>query len=151
MHGKDTSSIIPIKRKVADLEVILGSLMCLYIKAKRYHFNVTGPTFYGDHKTYDKIADGALEWYDVIGERMRALMIPVCACPERHAEVSVIAGGIPTSAPADAMCGDMLSSLQVLSDTCNIGKFEGGPTTENIIQEVDAFLGKSIYFVRSSM
>lgn len=142
----------PVKTTAPDLEVILGSLMCLYIKAKRYHFNVTGPTFHGDHVTFDGIADGALEWYDVIGERMRALDIPVCACPARHAEVAVFdTMGVPTDAPAKAMLAEMLHSLERLSTACNSGKFEGGPTTENILQEVDAFVGKQMYFVRSSM
>lgn len=133
------------------LACMLNSLMALYMKAKHYHFNTTGPNFHGDHVTYDGIAEGALEWFDVVGERMRALNIPATVTLESLMNHSRIPASVPAEADAKAMLGEMMRTLMIMSDMCNSGDFEGGSTTENIIQEIDAFIGKQLYFVRSSM
>lgn len=134
-----------------SLNCMLNTLQALYMKAKHYHFNTTGPNFHGDHVTYDGIAAGALEWFDVIGERMRALNMPATVTLESLMNHSALPASVPAEAEARAMLSEMLRSLTFVSEMCNTGSYEGGPTTENIIQEIDAFIGKQMYFIRSSM
>ena len=128
------------------LEVIFSSMLPLYQLAKQCHFNVTGPSFYGDHKTYDGIADVAIDWFDILGERMRALQIPVSVSGE---------GGLVTvpsvSHDADNLLKVMLGALENVSGYINANVDNVDNTTSNMLQELDAALGKQAYFVRSSM
>lgn len=141
----------PIKRTETNpLEVITASTLMLYMTAKTYHLNVTGPTFYGDHKTYDGIAEMAIEWYDTLAERMRALELVVPSTPSWVLETSIVGEGTP-SLGADGMLEAMLTNLETFSRYINNNLKNFDPTTQNMAQELDAQLGKFTYFIRSSM
>lgn len=139
-----------IKTQDNPLEVLTANMVALQMQAKMFHLNVTGPRFYGDHKTYDGIYEMADDWFDTLAERMRALEMPVCVCPAWVLTHSLIEGGSETDS-AEAMATSMVSSLEILSEHIN-EKFDGfDDTTLNIIQELDAEIGKQLYFVRSSL
>ncbi|MGL5016377.1 MAG: hypothetical protein ACRC6V_19180 [Bacteroidales bacterium] len=140
-------------RKPQDcpLEVLTANMVALQMQAKMFHLNVTGPRFYGDHKTYDGIYEVADEWFDILAERMRALEMPVCVCPAWVLTHTLIEGGAGEEDTADAMARTMMSSLEIISEHIN-EKFDNfDDTTLNIVQELDAELGKHLYFVRSSL
>lgn len=137
------------KPRSNPLEVAFASVYILYAQAKEYHFNVTGPTFYGDHKTYDGIADFAIEWFDMLGERMKALEIPVTVCPDHLLSISCFKKPEDASS-AKAMNAGMLQSLECISEFLNSIEDGVDNTTSNMLQELDAVVGKYIYFVRSS-
>ena len=140
-------------RKPQDcpLEVLTANMVALQMQAKMFHLNVTGPRFYGDHKTYDGIYEVADEWFDILAERMRALEMPVCVCPAWVLTHTLIEGGAGEEDTADAMARTMMSSLEIISEHIN-EKFDNfDDTTLNIVQELDAELGKHLYFVRSSI
>lgn len=137
--------------KANALEVITLNTMALYLQAKMFHLNVTGPRFYGDHKTYDGIADVGMEYFDILAERMRALDMTVCSCPKMVAKVSVMDDGADEDSSAEEMAKTMLASLEEFSELVQAA-FDGtDATTSNLLQELDAALGKQIYFVRSSL
>lgn len=55
------------------IEVLGGRLVDvsdLYFQAKTAHWNVKGPNFIALHKLFDKVAEGAAEWTDLIAERI---------------------------------------------------------------------------------
>ena len=137
--------------KTNALEVITLNTMALYLQAKLFHLNVTGPRFYGDHKTYDGIADVGIEYFDVLAERMRALDMTVPSSPEAVAKVSVMDDGADEDSSADEMVKTMLSSLEEFSELVQAAFEATDATTSNLLQELDAALGKQIYFVRSSI
>lgn len=137
--------------KAKVLEVVTANMLSLYMKAKCFHLNVTGPRFYGDHKTYDGIADVALEWFDVLAERMRALDEEVESSPKWAISLSVMADTAKSTSDAESMAEDMLAGLEAISEYINAKLNEADNTTQNILQEVDAALGKQMYFVRSSL
>lgn len=139
------------KPQDCPLEVLTANMVALQMQAKMFHLNVTGPRFYGDHKTYDGIYEVADSWFDILAERMRALEMPVCVCPAWVLTHSLIEGGAGEGDSAEAMARTMVSSLEVLSEHIN-EKFDAfDDTTLNIVQELDAELGKQLYFVRSSL
>ena len=51
----------------------LADLTDLYLQAKQAHWNVKGPNFVGLHDLFDRVADAAREYVDLIAERGVAL------------------------------------------------------------------------------
>lgn len=139
------------KPQATPLEVITANMLCLYMKAKLFHLNASGEGFYGAHKTFDGIADLGVDWFDTLAERMRALQIPVCVCPSWANEHSLLEEETGYDSEIDEMFESMTSDLEVLSNYINahIKSYDG--TTGNMLQELDAELGKQAYFTRSSI
>lgn len=133
------------------LEVLTANMVALQMQAKLFHLNVTGPRFYGDHKTYDGIYEVADDYFDILAERMRALQMPVPVCPQWAMTYSVLDDSADESSSAELMAKSMLKSLENI--IAHIQWMDGkvDPTTLNIAQELDAELGKQAYFVRSSI
>lgn len=140
------------KKVAVTLPALVGNLTLLYIKAKNYHWNTSGPSFYGDHHTFDGIQEGALDWVDTIGERIRALQEPICACAGAYLEDSWFPEGDFTL-DAEGMKSDMVKTLDCISshlmDMIKGGEFDD--VTSNILQDLCAFIDKQNYFVRSSL
>lgn len=141
------------KAKSADnlLEVLTANMVALQMQAKMFHLNVTGPRFYGDHKTYDGIYEVADSYFDTLAERMRALQQPVCVCPQWVMTYSLLDDSADEGSGAELMAKSMLKSLENLSAHIQWMDGKVDPTTLNIVQELDAELGKQSYFVRSSI
>ena len=134
------------------LEVLTANMVALQMQAKMFHLNVTGPRFYGDHKTYDGIYEVADDWFDILAERMRALEQKVCVCPAWVLTHSLIDNpAVDESSDATAMALTMSSTLTTLSSFINRSLDEFDETTISIVQDLDAELGKQLYFVRSSI
>lgn len=134
------------------LQALVGNLTLLYIKAKNYHWNVSGPEFYGLHRTFDGVQEGTLEWVDTIGERMRALQKPVCACAGLYLKDAWFAEGDHTDSAGD-MKQDMTNTLEAISHKLMdmISGKACDEVTLNILQDLCAFIDKQAYFVRSGI
>ncbi len=69
-----TTVLNEVKVEISELmKEILADEFVLYTKARNYHWNVTGPHFYGLHGAFEKIYDELAEDIDVIAERIRVL------------------------------------------------------------------------------
>lgn len=132
------------------LEVITANCLNLYLKAKLFHLNVTGPTFYGDHHTYDGIASVGTEWFDVFAERMRTFDKCVHPSPKWLIDNKLFDDGCDVEDSGE-MLEQMLETLEDFSAYINANLDDLDKTTQNMVQEFDAAIGKNIYFVRSSM
>ncbi|UIW10538.1 DNA-binding protein [Aeromonas phage BUCT695] len=141
------------KRKAGvTLQDILGNLVLLYVKAKDYHWNVTGPEFKPLHETFDGIQEEALEWADVIGERMRALGIHTCSRTDAFRE-SAWFDEAACGINAEGMKKDMASTLKTISGKLMEAIQSGNhnEVTSNILQDLCAHIDKRFYFVNSSI
>lgn len=146
------SSKVKSSSKNDPLEVLTATMVALQMKAKLFHLNVTGPRFYGDHKTYDGIYAVADEWFDTLAERMRTLEEPVCVCPEWVMTLGLLDSvGANEGSTAEEMIRSMLSILETISDYINDNLDDFDPTTVSIVQDLDAELGRQVYFIRSSI
>ncbi len=69
-----TTVLNEVKVEISELmKEILADEFVLYTKARNYHWNVTGPHFYGLHGAFEKIYDELAEDIDAIAERIRVL------------------------------------------------------------------------------
>ena len=68
-----THNTLPEHTRSEVIEVLSGRLVDvsdLYFQAKTAHWNVKGPNFIALHKLFDKLAECAAEWTDLIAERI---------------------------------------------------------------------------------
>ncbi|MGL5579783.1 MAG: ferritin-like domain-containing protein, partial [Cetobacterium sp.] len=105
------------------LPMVSASLLDLYVLSKKYHLHVTGPTFYGDHKTYDGIAEVSLEWFDTVAEYMRGRGESVPCDPDEVRSFSHIS--FDTVDDARSMLQSMQANLQCLI-SCMQKSYESG-------------------------
>ena len=138
--------------KVDSLQSITGNLELLYIKAKDFHWNVTGPEFRPLHLTFDGIQETALEWADTMAERMRALDIKVVATAARYLKDAWFPEAKPNMT-ADEMKHDMVLTLKCISahlqDCIRSKVFD--EVTSNQLQDLCHQIDKHNYFVKSSI
>lgn len=59
------------------LAVLLNDAMALATDAKQLHWNVKGPNFSGLHELFDKIHASAIEYADLLGERLAQFGKPI--------------------------------------------------------------------------
>lgn len=55
------------------LNLLLADEYVLYVKTRNYHWNVTGPGFYGLHRLFEEQYERIAKVFDDIAERTRAL------------------------------------------------------------------------------
>lgn len=133
------------------LQDVVANLELLYVKAKNFHWNVEGSSFYSLHHTFDGVQEVALDWADTIAERARALEIKIDArmstflkqawFPEAQEGMS-----------SWSMIDDMVLTLTcICAHLCKaIEKHTFDPVTENMLQDLAAQIDKQLYFVRSN-
>lgn len=69
-----TTVLNEAKVEISELmKEVLADQFVLYTKARNYHWNVTGPQFYGLHGAFEKIYDELAEDIDNVAERIRVL------------------------------------------------------------------------------
>lgn len=75
MLYETSNDLAPTTRQSA-IEMLnehLADAIDLHVQAKQAHWNIKGPNFVGLHKLFDKVADQAGEYADLIAERAVAL------------------------------------------------------------------------------
>jgi starvation-inducible DNA-binding protein len=68
-----THNTLPEDTRTQVIELLAGRLVDvsdLYFQAKTAHWNVKGANFIALHKLFDKVAECAAEWTDLIAERI---------------------------------------------------------------------------------
>jgi len=55
------------------LNELLADMHVLYVKARNYHWNITGDQFFVLHAEFEKLYDGLAEDIDAVAERIRAI------------------------------------------------------------------------------
>ena len=72
-HTKNTLAEAVRAQSVALLNRHLAAAVDLKTQAKQAHWNVKGPNFIALHELFDKVADAADEFADLVAERVTAL------------------------------------------------------------------------------
>lgn len=131
---------------------VQANLELLHIKAKNYHWNVSGAGFQGVHGMFDELEDYARETGDQVAERMRYHCIKVDATASSYLGCAWFREG-NADLDMDGMLSDMCMTLMCIiekmdefdSDLCTY------PVDQSMLQEINEGLGKFCYFVKSNM
>lgn len=140
---------------VPTLQELLGNLELLYVKAKNFHWNVHGVNFRSNHLMFDGIQEVALEWADLIAERMRAIGEPVDARSCRFIKDAWFPEVEQSTLDENGMVKDMALTLTCMCEhICDMicsPQFTADPITQNKLQDLGHEIDKQFYFVSSSM
>lgn len=136
-------------------EQILGDLNAnlelLYIKAKNFHWNVSGVGFQGVHETFDKIQEYAVDQADRIAERMRYYSFPVCACASVFLQKAWFPEG-DLSLDQEGMLTDMMNTLQCIHDhILRDLPVVSCPVSQNMMQDICEGIDRFNYFIKGNM
>src|SRR5258707_14235270 len=74
--GIETKNSLPQSIRLQSVGLLnrnLASAIDLERQAKQAHWNVKGPNFIALHELFDKVAEGAEEFIDLLAERVTAL------------------------------------------------------------------------------
>ena len=72
------------------MKEVLSDQFVLYVKARNYHWNVTGPQFFGLHAEFENIYDGLAEDIDKVAERIRTLGLKAPGTMKEFWELSTL-------------------------------------------------------------
>ncbi|MFH1195845.1 MAG: DNA starvation/stationary phase protection protein [bacterium] len=101
------------------MKEILADQFVLYTKARNYHWNVTGPQFYGLHAAFENIYDGLADDIDSIAERIRVLGVKAPGTMAEFLELSSLKE-VPGEHPEQfVMVQNILDDFEVI-----IGKLD---------------------------
>ena len=117
-----TTSNKQFNTQTADLlKSILADQFLLYSKSRNYHWNVTGPNFYGLHAVFEKIYDELAEDVDSIAERIRAIGFKTPGTLKEFLELTSI-NEEPGEYPAQsAMVQNIINDFETLIEKMKSG------------------------------
>lgn len=143
------------RKTVSDgLIRVLADTTILYLKARNYHWNVTGPCFLQLHKFFEEIYEELEEGADIIAERIRALGFNA---PASFAEyVSISAVKEETNSPKAL---DMIRQLTLdhellirrSKDVMETADSVSDPATSDLMVERIRSLSKYAWMLRSHL
>jgi starvation-inducible DNA-binding protein len=117
-----TTSNKQFNTQTADLlKSVLADQFLLYSKSRNYHWNVTGPNFYGLHAVFEKIYDELAEDVDSIAERIRAIGFKTPGTLKEFLELTSIneePGEYPTQS---AMVQNIINDFETLIEKMKSG------------------------------
>jgi len=135
-----------------DLQSALVELIDLSLQAKQAHWNVTGPNFRSLHQQLDEMTDQYRDWYDLVAERLRALVV----FPDGRPGV-VAVQGLERLMAGELRAEDVLAYFsRRLGTTADglrgrIASCGNDLATQNIYIEVLAGIDKQRWMIRASM
>lgn len=140
---------------IGDLQKLLADEITLFIKAKNYHWNVTGLHFRALHSLFDEISLQATSTADEIAERLRALEQKVPANLDIFAKNATLLQETKTSLKAEKMIANLISDYQQINSNLEHAIIVAD-TTEDIATSdlLTGFLGehqKMIWILRSHL
>lgn len=76
-------------KAIAALRVLLALLKAQVIVFQDAHWEVRGPSFYGNHQMFQRLYEGVQEHLDVLAEKMVALFGPSAVSPKKITSLSL--------------------------------------------------------------
>ena len=118
------------------LNLLLADYQVYYQKLRHYHWNVSGPLFFGLHVKFEELYTDAALKVDELAERLLAKEgAPPMTLAEALAGARLSEATIPSS--AEAMVADLLGDLETLSgwlaECAKTADGEGDTTTMNLV------------------
>lgn len=133
----------------------LADTFDLYSQAKQAHWNVKGPEFFPLHELFDKLADEAHEYVDMIAERVTALggtaagTVRMSAAASRLDEYPLdVSRGLSS---VEALVGAYSSLAATTREAIETAERAGDADTADLLTEVSRGLDKSLWFLEAHL
>lgn len=141
-----------MSNSAALLNTNLAAAMDLHARLKHAHWNVTGPVFIAVHELFDKMAEQAEDWADMMGEQIRFLDFEAygTALSASKSFLGPYSVGI---ASAESHISAILASMTLFSSSTKAAASSclkaNDQVTANIFVTITGESQKNIYFLRS--
>ena len=133
----------------------LADTFDLYSQAKQAHWNVKGPGFFQLHELFDKLADEAQGYVDLIAERVTALggtaagTVRMSAAASRLDEYPLdVSRGLSSVEALVGSYASLAESTREAIETCDRA---GDADTADLFTEVSRGLDKSLWFLEAHL
>jgi starvation-inducible DNA-binding protein len=133
----------------------LADTFDLYSQAKQAHWNVKGAQFFQLHELFDKLADEAQEYVDLIAERVTALggtaagTVRMSAAASRLDEYPLdVSSGLSS---VEALVSAYGSLAQTTREAIETSERAGDADTADLFTEVSRGLDKSLWFLEAHL
>ena len=143
------------EQMISLLNQHLADTFDLYSQAKQAHWNVKGPEFFQLHELFDKLADEALGYVDLIAERVTALggtaagTVRMSATASRLDEYPLDVSQKLSS--IEALVGAYASLAETTRAAIEIAEEVSDADTADLFTEVSRGLDKSLWFLEAHL
>jgi starvation-inducible DNA-binding protein len=142
------------KPVINALRRALADTYALQVKAQNYHWNVTGPDFYGLHKLFEEQYDDAAEAVDELAERIRALGDKAPGSFKAFQQLTGVGDPVDGAGP-ETMIADLQASHETVSKALGEGidaaEQAEDPVTADLFTERRAAHDKHAWMLRSHL
>lgn len=101
------------------IKELLADQFVLYVRARNYHWNVTGPQFYGLHATFENIYNELAEDIDKVAERIRVLGLKVPGTMKEFWELSTLVENVGDFPEYFVMVQTIINDLETIIEKLN--------------------------------
>ena len=143
------------EQMISLLNQHLADTFDLYSQAKQAHWNVKGPEFFQLHELFDKLADEALGYVDLIAERVTALggtaagTVGMSAATSRLDEYPLdVSRGLSS---IEALVGAYASLAETARVAIETAEHVSDADTADLFTEVSRGLDKSLWFLEAHL
>ncbi len=134
------------------LNVLLASLVVMYMKLHHYHWFVTGKHFFTLHEKFEDLYDEVTEHVDVVAERLLQLKERPISTLKECLELTKIQEGSGTQSESE-MVQELLQDLSVINlhlyDGMEIAQNNGDEVTNDILIGMSASFEKHMWMYRA--
>lgn len=143
------------EQMISLLNQHLADAFDLYSQAKQAHWNVKGPEFFQLHELFDKLADEALGYVDLIAERVTALggtaagTVRMSAAASRLDEYPLDVSRKLSS--IEALVGAYASLAETTRAAIETAEHVSDADTADLFTEVSRGIDKSLWFLEAHL
>ena len=152
----DTRNDLPEATRKSVVDVLnenLAQAIDLQLQAKQGHWNVKGPNFVGLHELFDRVADAAREYADLIAERGVALggtaegtvQVVSKRTKLREYALDISEWTQHVDAVREALAGFGKNARRAINDTTELGDLD----TADLFTEISRGLDKLLWMVEA--
>ena len=154
MYVSTTITKTHTEQAAAQLQSLVQAFMGLTIDAKLAHWNVVGKQFVAVHEYFDRVADDARAWADLVAERCVTLGTPVeCTAHLIGAQITATQlSGKFTS--CEVSLGLIAEHMRALDDQCRTAVDTLGQcdiVSQGIVVEVLQALEKHLWTIEAQL
>lgn len=141
------------KEMIELLSPRLADTIDLHWQAKQAHWNCKGPNFFGLHQLFDKVAEEADEWADLIAERMVQLggvthgTIRMASKDSSLPEYTL--GADEATKHSDALASHLAQYGKAVRKGIQTSSDAGDQDTADLLTEVSRAVDKLVWFLEA--
>ncbi|MBI1275068.1 DNA starvation/stationary phase protection protein [bacterium] len=143
------------KALAEKLTPLLANNYALYLKTQGYHWNVTGPHFYGLHKMFEEQYISLAEANDALAERIRSIGYFAPASFSALSQLSSIAEDNSVPEDSNVMLKNLATAhgvvIKQLKDIIELASEHGDEATADLATERLDWHEKTLWMLNSSL